>query len=65
MDKARIVANPKQQPYRLKAVNGTDINTGGKVTEEVSIRLDLKRHSEKITLDVIEQMNYELILDMP
>ena len=65
LNRAGIMASPKKQPYGLEAVNGTDINSGGKVTEEISIRLDLTEHSERITLDVIDQMNYELILGMP
>ena len=41
LNRAGIMASPKKQPYGLEAVNGTNINSGGKVTEEIFIRLDL------------------------
>ena len=54
LNKARITASPKKQPYKLEAMNKIDINIGGQIIKEVSLRLDLREHSKKITLDIIE-----------
>ena len=40
------MASLKKQSYKLKAMNGININMGEKITKEISIRLDLKEHSE-------------------
>ena len=49
--------------YPLLTVNGSTLN-GGKVTEEVQITLKIDRHEKRIRLDVINLINYDIILDI-
>ena len=35
-------------------MNGIDINTGKKIIEEISIRLDLKKYFKQIILNIID-----------
>ena len=40
------MASPKKQPYKLKIINKTDINTRKKIIKKIFIRLDLKEYSK-------------------
>ena len=54
LNKIRIIVSPKKQPYKLKIINGIDINIGGQIIKKISLKLDLKEYSEKIILNIIE-----------
>ena len=47
--------------YPLLTVNESALN-GGKVTKKVQITLKIDRHEERIKLNVINLINYDIIL---
>ena len=49
--------------YSLLTVNDSALN-GGKVTEEVQITLKIDRHEKRIKLNVINFINYNIILSI-
>ena len=49
--------------YSLLTVNGSALN-GRKVTKEMQITLKIDRHEERIKLDVINLISYDIILNI-
>ena len=54
LDKIKIIINLKRQFYKLEVINRININIRGKVIKKIFIKLDLKKYSKKIILDMIE-----------
>ena len=49
-----IIINLKKQLYKLEIINRTDINPEEYIIEEVILKLDLKKYSKKIILNVMK-----------
>ena len=49
--------------YSLMSMNGSAIE-GGRVTDEITIMLKIEEHRKKITLDIVDIINHDVILDI-
>ena len=54
LNKFKITASLKKQFYKLKTVNGININIKEKIIKKIFIKLNLKKHSKRIILDIIK-----------
>ena len=54
LNKVKIIASLKKQPYKLETVNRININIKEQIIEEIFLKLNLKEYSKRIILDIIE-----------
>ena len=63
---AGLTMEKKKEPYLLHVGNGELLPGQGKITHECrNLPLDIGGHQEKITLDIIDTANHDIILGLP
>ena len=59
------MTNQKKQLYKLKIINSININPKKYITKEIIFKLNLEDHFKKIISNMVDQISYKFIFNIP